>query len=51
MAEKELFINDNVVIPDYIKSMSLEEIETEIARLEAEAAKEKERILKSMKKA
>ena len=51
MPEKELFIDDNVVIPDYIKSMSLEEIESEIARLEAEALKEKERILRLMKKA
>lgn len=46
MAEKEFFINDNVVIPDYIKKMSIEELDREIARLEAEAAKERERILK-----
>lgn len=46
MADKKYFIDDNVVIPDYIKKMSREELDTEIARLEAEAAKEKERIMK-----
>lgn len=50
MAEKEYFINDNVVIPYYIKKMSNEELDREIARLEAEAAKEKERILKAARK-
>ncbi len=46
----EDYLDDNVVIPEYIKKMSLEEIESEIARLEAEAAKEKERILKTKQK-
>ncbi len=36
MAEKEYIIDDNVVIPDYIKKMSREELEREIARLEKE---------------
>lgn len=51
MAERELFIDDNVVIPDYIMKMTSKERREAIKRLEAEAAKEKERILKSMKKA
>lgn len=46
MAEKEYFINDNVIIPDWIKKMTPEEKRAEIARLEAEAKAEKERILK-----
>lgn len=44
------YLDDNVVIPEYIKKMSLEKIESEIARLEAEDAKEKERILKTQQK-
>lgn len=32
----EDYLDDNVVVPDYIKAMSLEEIEAEIKRLEAE---------------
>lgn len=51
MAEKEYFIDDRVIIPDHIKNMSVEELDREIARLEAEAAKERDRKLKSMKKA
>ncbi len=47
MSEKEYFIDDRVIIPDYIKKMSKEEINAEIKRLEAEAAAEKQRILKS----
>ncbi len=46
----EDYLDDNVVIPEYIKNMSVEEIESEIARLEAEAAKEKERISKTKRK-
>lgn len=36
MAEKEYIINDNVIIPEYIKKMSREERDREIARLEKE---------------
>ncbi len=36
MAEKEYIINDNVIIPEYIKKMSCEELDREIARLEKE---------------
>ena len=46
MAEKEYFIDDRCIIPDYIKKMSAEELDREIARLEAEAKAEKERILR-----
>lgn len=51
MAEKEFFIDDRVIIPDWIKQMPREKKQQMIKELEAEAAKEKERILKSMKKA
>lgn len=44
------FLDDNVVISDEVKAMSLEQMNTEIARLEAEAAKEKERLLKAKQK-
>ncbi len=40
------YLDDNVAISDEIMKMTHEERQTEIARLEAEAAKEKERILK-----
>ena len=46
MAEKEYFINDNVIIPDSIKKMTSEERLAEIARLEKIAKAEKEKILK-----
>lgn len=46
MAEKEYFADDRCIIPDYIKQMSAEELDREIARLEAEAKAEKERNLK-----
>lgn len=46
MAEKEYFIDDRCIIPDYIKKMSTKELDSEIARLEAEAKAEKERIHK-----
>lgn len=46
MADKKYFINDNVVISKEVMKMTHEERRAEIARLEAEAAKEKERILK-----
>lgn len=38
------FLDDNVVISDEVKAMSREQLRAEIARLEAEAAKEKARI-------
>ena len=47
MAEKELFIDDNVVIPKEILNMTSEERLAEIKKLEAEARKEKQRILES----
>jgi len=46
MAEKEYLIDDRkIVIPEEIKRMTKEEKIKEIARLEAEAAAEKKRIL------
>lgn len=42
----EDYLDDNVIIPDDIKNMTKEELELEIAKLEAEAAAEKQRILK-----
>ncbi|MDE7229711.1 MAG: hypothetical protein K2N56_04455 [Oscillospiraceae bacterium] len=50
MAEKEYFIDDRVIIPDWVKNMTSEERWAEIRRLEAEAREEKRRILESMKK-
>lgn len=49
MTEKEYFIDDRVIIPDYIKNMSAEELDREIERLEAEAAKKRDGVLKSTK--
>ena len=51
MAEKEFFIDDRVIVPDWIKKMSTEEKQKMIDELEAKAFKEKERILRSKKKA
>ena len=48
--EMEAVLNDKFVIPEKIKAMSKEERLAEIKRLE-EAAKEKQRILKSKAKA
>ncbi len=45
MAEKEFFIDDRLIIPDKIKKMTKEQRLAEIARLEKEAAAEKQRIL------
>ncbi|MBQ8568471.1 MAG: hypothetical protein IJ446_04565 [Oscillospiraceae bacterium] len=45
MAEKEYFINDNIVIPEWINKMTSEERHAEIERLEKIAKAEKERIL------
>ncbi len=50
MAEKEYFIDDRVIIPEYIKKMTKEQRLAEIASLEEEAKAEKERILKSKQK-
>lgn len=41
MSEKEYFIDDRCIIPDDIKKMSIEELDREIARLEAEAKAKK----------
>lgn len=46
MAVIESYIDEIVVIPEDIKKMTKEELELEIAKLEAEAAAEKQRILK-----
>ena len=46
MAEKEYFIDDRVIIPDWVKKMTPEERRAEIARLESEAANKKQEILK-----
>ncbi len=43
----EDYLDDNVVISEEILKMSPEERKAEIRRLEAEAAKEKERIIKA----
>lgn len=42
MAEKEYFIDDRVIIPDYIKKMTKEELETAICQLEEELKIKKE---------
>lgn len=49
MAEKEYFIDDRVIIPDHIKKMSVEELDREIARLEAEAKSKKGRSARQTK--
>lgn len=41
--EEEYIVDDRVIIPEYIKRMSREELDQEIARLEEEARKEKDR--------
>ena len=43
-------LDDRFIIPEDIQKMSKEEIKKEIARLEAEAASEKRRILEMEKK-
>ena len=40
----EDYLDDRVIIPDRIKKMSREELEREIAKLEAEAAEKKKQI-------
>ncbi|MBQ5331758.1 MAG: hypothetical protein J6K92_00650 [Oscillospiraceae bacterium] len=49
MAEKEYFIDDNVIISDKVKNMTHEERLAEIARLEKIAKAEKEKILQQKK--
>lgn len=51
IAEMEKMLNDKFVISQKIKAMSKEERLAEIKRLEEEAAKEKQRILKNKAKA
>lgn len=41
MNENEYYADDRCIIPDYIKKMSNEELDREIARLEAEAKAKK----------
>lgn len=50
MADKKYFIDDRVIIPDEIKNMTNEEIEAEIARLEAETMDAKKENMKRIKK-
>ena len=42
----EDFLDDRVIIPDYIQRMSNDELDAEIARLEAEAAAKKAQFYK-----
>ena len=42
--EREVFINDNVIIPDNIMKMTRSERQAEIRRLENEARRERDRI-------
>lgn len=48
MEKKEYIVNDNIVIPDYIKKMTKEELENEIARLEMEHLENKQNYKKMM---
>ena len=41
--QEEFIIDDRVIIPDYIKKMSREELEREIAKLENEHLEKKRR--------
>lgn len=43
--EMENSLNDRVIIPDWVKAMTQEERQAEIARLEAIAKEEKRKIL------
>ena len=47
----EKILDDRFIIPEDIQKMSKEEIKKEIARLEAEIAAKKRRILETEKKA
>lgn len=44
MKYEEYYADDRCIIPEDIKKMSLAELDAEIARLEAEARAEKERL-------
>ena len=46
----EDFLDDRVIIPDYIQRMSNEELDAEIARLEAEAAARKAQFYKELER-
>ena len=46
----EDFLDDRVIIPDYIQRMSNEELDAEIARLEAEAAARKAQFYKEQER-
>ncbi len=50
MADKKYFIDDRVIIPDDIKNMSTEDIESEITRLESELLARKSKNFESLKK-
>ncbi len=50
MKSEKYFAYDVLDIPEDIKNMTPEELDAEIARLEAEAAKEKQRILAEKKR-
>ncbi len=47
MPQKEYIINDNVIIPEYIKKMSREERNREIARIEREHLEQKKKAAKT----
>ena len=47
----EKVLDDRVIIPDYMKKMSIKELDAEIARLEAEAAAERKHKITEQKKA
>ncbi len=50
--EKEIFVaDDRGIIPDYIKNMTSEELDAEIARLEAKVIAKKQQRLRMEKKA
>ncbi len=51
MSEKYFEDDRPVVIPDYIKNMSKEELDAEIAKMEEEARKERERLRNNKKSA
>ena len=46
----EDFLDDRVIIPDYIQRMSNEELDAEIARLEAEAVARKAQFYKEQER-
>ena len=48
--QMEDFLDDRVIIPDYIQRMSNEELDAEIARLEAEAVARKAQFYKEQER-